>query len=269
MKKIRSKKTFVFIAVVVLVIFFHFLGILSPIERIFFKALSPVAKGFYSLSSSIRIKYNEQTSKVDLYARIRELESQFNQLADENANLKMIEAENSILREHLQFLSEKKYKYVMSNVISRGDIGESSERTETILIDKGLKEGVYAGLPVLSSQGIIIGKIAEAKEDIAKVILTNNVKCKLAATVLNQQKTSGVTEGELGLTIKMGFIPQFDQIKAGDMIITSGLERTIPRGLIIGRVAEVKKESNELWQTATIEPMVDSDELVIVSVLIP
>ena len=91
----------------------------------------------------------------------------------------------------------------------------------------------------------------------------------MAATVLNQEGTGGITEGDLGLTLKMGFIPQSKNIKKDDIVVTSGLEYLIPRGLALGRIIEVSKDNNELWQNAVIESMADNDNLVIVSVLLP
>jgi len=257
------------IAVMGLLIFFHFLGLLSPVENAVINLLNPMLSGFYSFSSNLRIKYNEQTSKLDSLERAKELELRINQLTEENVRLKIIEEENKILREHLRFLTANRCKYIMSNVISRGDITSITEQTETIAIDKGIKDGVYAGLGVVSSKGIIIGKVIEARDNIAKVYLTNNSKCKLAAAILNQEKTSGITAGELSLTIKMEFIPQDEEVKVGDIVITSGLEQFIPRGLVIGRVTEVYRESNELWQSARLSSMIDPNDLIIVSVLLP
>jgi rod shape-determining protein MreC len=269
MLKKKIKKIIYIIAVVGLLIFFHFSGILKPLENIILKILNPVLSGAYSISTGIRSKYNEQSSKINLNEKIKQLEMEIAQLTEKNAKLEIIEEENKTLRKDLSFLSQNKYKYVMSNIVSRGDLSDTADRTETIYIDKGLSEGITPGLAVVSGQGLIIGKIIEVKDNISKVYLTNNPKCKLAAAVLNETKTSGVTEGELGLTVKMSFVPQAETIKVGDIIVTSGLEKMIPRGLVIGKVAEVKKESNELWQTAMVEQLANPDNLIIVSVLLP
>jgi rod shape-determining protein MreC len=194
---------------------------------------------------------------------------QINKLIVANTNLKMVDEENNILREQLGFFAKNKYKHILSNVIFRGDIADISGQTETIIIDKGSRDGLSPGLPVLSSEGIIVGKIAAVKDNIAEVYLTNNPKCKLAATILSQTNTTGIAEGELGLTIKMNFIPQNINIAKNNTVITSGLEKFIPRGLVIGNVIDVYKENNELWQTATIEPLVNGDDLIIVSIIMP
>lgn len=268
-KTINKNKLFTFIAVVGLLVFLYFIGLLKPVESFAAKIMNPVMSRFYSVGSSIRIKYDEQTSKIDLLQKVEDLEGQVVDLTKRNADLKKIEEENEILRGHLNFLTVNEYSYVMSNVISRGDVVNISDRIEVIVIDKGTNEGIYNGLVVVSSDGVVVGKIVNAREETSQVYLANNEECKIAVTTFNDDKTSGVTEGDMGLTVKMGYIPQDKNIMEGDIVVTSGLEQYIPRGLIVGQVKEVDKESTGLWQNAVIEPMVDLNNLIVVSVLLP
>ncbi|MEA3464193.1 MAG: rod shape-determining protein MreC [Patescibacteria group bacterium] len=267
MQKTGTKKLAIFMAVIGLLIFLHITRVLIPVESFITGILRPLLSGFYSVSSSVRATYNEQTSKEDLFARIKQLESHANQLTVENAKLKMLEQENQILRQYLKFSAKSKQNYVLCNIISRGRI--DNPVMQGIIIDRGAKDGLFPGLAVVSGQGIIIGKIIAVKNNIAEVYLITNQACKLAAVMQNQNKTSGIIQGELGLTVRMEFIPQTEKIKIGGLVVTSGLERGIPRGLVIGKVNQIIKESNELWQSAIIEPLVDFDELTIVSVLLP
>ena len=164
----------------------------------------------------------------------------------------------------------------MANIISRGELEGDVANSRSVVIDKGLRDGLFAGLAVVSfvgpgdsSQGVIIGKIVNVKDNLAEIYLVTNKNCKLAAAILGEEKTSGIVTGELGLTSKMEFIPQTENIKEGDLVATSGLEQNIPRGLVIGRVTKVIKENNEVWQSATIEPQIDLDSLSVISVLLP
>lgn len=269
MLKINRKNIFLYAAVILLLIFLYFTGILRPIENILLSTLNPFIKNFYSVSSDLRIKYNEQADKSVLLEKIKSLESEVLRLTEENTRYRTVEEENYSLREHLMFLEEMKHSYILSNVISRGNIEDMARQTQTITIDKGKNDGIIEGLAVVSSKGVIVGKIFEVKDDISNAYLVNNPKCKLAATIVNEDKTSGIVEGELGLTTKMGFIPQDRVINNRDIVITSGLEKLIPRGLIIGSVIDVNRENNELWQSAVVEPMINVDKLLIVSVLFP
>ena len=63
--------------------------------------------------------------------------------------------------------------------------------------------------------------------------------------LLNQDRSIGIIEGGFGLTIRMTFIPQQEIVEIGNIIVTSGLEKNVPRGLVIGEVASVEKEPFE------------------------
>ena len=64
-------------------------------------------------------------------------------------------------------------------------------------------------------------------------------------------------------------IPQSEKVSLDDIVITSGLGENIPRGLVVGKVILVNSESNEIWQSATIEPLANFDNLTLVSVILP
>jgi len=269
MLKSNKKKVLVFVAVIGLLIFLSSIGILNPFIGFSDRIFSPTMKNFYNLGSGLRNSFDNQAGKKNIFTENEELKVRVANLTEQNVELELVRQENKLLREHLNFLGKNNYRYVMSSIVSRGDITDVSDKSEVITINKGLRDGLVPGLAVVSSQGIIIGKIADVKDSISLVYLTNNSKCKLAASILGQEGTEGVTEGDRGLTIKMGFIPQSKEIKKDDIVMTSGLEYLVPRGLAIGRVIEVEKNNNELWQNAVIEPVIDNDSLVIVSVLLP
>jgi len=257
-----------FIAVISLLIFFHFTRIISPVEKVIFGMMNPIMQGFYSFSSNINTKYNKNNTQSNDVNELELLKIKNEQLNVENARLKSLEEENNILHQLLKFEKTSKNKLILGNVISRGDLLTQKENSE-LLIDKGSKDGVRPGLAAVSSQGNLIGKVSEVQENISKIQLVSNEHCKIAASIQNKDKTLGILEGELGLTIRMNFIPINVKINRGDTVITSGLEKDIPRSLIIGRISEITAESTDLWQSAMIEPISDLNNLIFVSILIP
>jgi rod shape-determining protein MreC len=269
MVKIDKRRIVIYGAVITLLIFLYVFGPLKPAETVVTGYLNLAIGKLHNVSTGISGLYFKQTDRSDLMARLEAVENDNKELIKQNAELRSLEEENRVLREQLGFFIKNKLHYIMANVISRGDITDNSGQTETIMIDKGKLDGVSPGLVVTSSNGIVAGKIMEVKDRLSLAYLTNNTKCKLAATILNQNNTAGIAQGELGLTIKMGFIPQSVNIKKDDIVVTSGLEQAIPRGLAIGKVLSVNKENNELWQAATIEPLSNPDNLHVVSIIIP
>ncbi|MDD4332914.1 MAG: rod shape-determining protein MreC [Patescibacteria group bacterium] len=269
MAKVSLRKISIFVAVILLLIFLHFIKILSPVENAVIFVLNPFARQLHSLSSSWRSSYEEKTKNKDLVNEVFLLEKKINELSVENAQLKALEEENKILRGYLQFLKEKEFKYVLADVVSSSFFSNPEENEKKITINKGSKAGLSPGLALINSEGMIIGKISEVKDYISLAYLSTDSNCRLAATIQGETETEGVTEGDLGLTIKMNFVPQAKGIKLDDSVVTSGLEKNIPAGLLIGKVTQVEKENNEIWQKAIIEPMVDIDSISVVSVLMP
>lgn len=267
MYKINTKKYIWVTAVIVLFIFLHFTKIIAPIESLIVKAFNPVLSSLYSASSYLRITYNERSEREELTNKVKRLEVEVTDLIVESARLKSLEEENQVLREYLKFFKENESSFVIGNIIARQRIN-SGDFDQNIIINKGIDDGIKVGAAVVS-RDTIIGKVVEASNNISEICLITNRNCKLAATIQNIEKTSGIISGELGLTIKMEFIPQNEEVNIGDTVITSGLEERIPRGLVMGRIKDINKESNKLWQSATIEPLVDLDDLIIVSVLVP
>ncbi|MBD3248260.1 rod shape-determining protein MreC [Candidatus Falkowbacteria bacterium] len=269
MRRKNIKKTFIIAAIIGLLAFLYFTNIFDFAKEKIYQAINPAASGLYSLGANIRNGFESRTDQKELSHKVKELENDRNALLVENARLKELEEENKELRSYLEFLDEKKYSYKMAHVIAIG-VEASSEREEkSIVIDKGRSEGLYPGLGVVDSRGVLVGKLEKVEEKASRVVLTTNGSCKLAATIQNMERTIGIVSGEMGLTMSMELIPQDEEVEAGDLIVTSGLEDDIPRGLLIGEVSRVNSNNNEIWKSVVIEPLADFSDLIIVSVIIP
>lgn len=270
MKKFNLKLIILFMATVGLLVFLHLVGVLSPLSRGLTIVLNPVTVKLQSWSMGLRRQYEERVRQGDLSIQLADLKKQVAELTVKNASLKKVEEENSNLRQHLKFLeSGDEKKYILADVISREVFSGSKENSGDMIIDKGRDDGIVSGAVVLNEQGAVVGKITEAKEKISRFTLITNSACRLAATLQNGDRTIGVTSGNLGLTIDMDYIPQMELVSIGDLVVTSGLEAGIPRGLVIGQVAKVNKSGNEIWQSVNIQPLADFEDLMIVSVLVP
>lgn len=269
MKKINFRFIFLFAAIFGLLVFLHSSGILGPVERAIQTGLNPVASRLHLFSKRLNIFYHNQTRKGDLSLKINELEGRVEELTVENASFKKMEEENVKLRQYLRFFNDKEdLQRVLANVIAREASAGEEDRGDFI-INRGRADGLRAGLAVIDEKGALVGKIVAVEEKSARVTLVTNTNCKLAAAILNGNRTVGVTSGNLDLTINLDFVPQTADIKINDIVVTSVLDPGIPAGLAIGRVISVDKGTNEVWQRVSAEPIVDFDKLFIVAVILP
>jgi len=262
-----NRPTLIIITTIIIINILHFTTIIRPIENWIIQILNPALSSLYSISSDIGVFYNRQIDKRNLLNEIQQLEIKNNKLTQKNIKLEIIEAENKILRKYLNFLEKNEFHYILSNIISRSNF--LTIENKKYIIDKGEDDGVIKGLAILNNEGIIIGKIIKTKDKSSEICLSTEKNCKFAATIQNNNHTTGITFGELDLTIKMDFIPQTEKLRLNDTVVTSGLEKNIPRGLIIGKITQIYQENNDVWQSANIEPLIDADDLNIVSILLP
>ncbi len=208
----------------------------------------------WSYQSSVEIKSGEEAIA----------HNNVNSCTEESARLTQLELENNELRTQLNFLKDTSH-HVGATVIGRAldPIGT------TIIIDRGAADGIVLNRPVIVNNGYFIGKIARVDEHTSVVRLMSDFQSKTAATVDNRDKSLGVVEGGFGLTVRLNLIPQNEVIRPGDVVITSGLEPDLPRGLAIGTVEVVEKKPQEPFQQAIIKPSADLHALTVVSVILP
>lgn len=265
----KNKLSLIFLVVFLLLVFFHSVKLLQPLENFLLYLVKPLSGKLYNYGAEFNNSYRARNSQLNLNARVESLTNEVARLTVLNSKYLSQEEENIKLRGVLKFNSENNWRTVAVGVIGRETLTQIGNESQNIIINKGSNDGLRIGLGLINEEGVVVGKIIDLKPATAKICLTTSPGCQLAASLQNKNKTLGIVEGDLGLTIKMSYIPQLEKINVNDIVITSGLGGDIPRGLVIGRVQAVRNESNEIWQSATIEPLVNMDNLSVLSVITP
>lgn len=262
----RSKfRTLIAIVIVVLItILTHYLGWLHPAERFVRRLIAPGSDALYSWSVTL----DDQT---ELFHSVGDLERAYTMLKQtylenkiDETRFALLEEENTSLRKGLDFVQKTGFKTLGADVIGK----QIDPIGSTIILNRGTKDGIKDGMPVIVHDGILIGSIARAEEDMSIVRLITDNQSRVAATLMNKEKSIGLIEGGFGLSVRMTFVPQHELISVGDVVITSGLEKEMPYGLMIGVVESVEKEVYEPFQRAIITSPVNLQQLIVVSVLL-
>lgn len=265
-----EKKTLSTFITLIIVIFLLVIGqqtqILSPINNKIATILSPLSKISYWLGGLISPKNSEKKSIDSLENEVEQLKVENQKLLNDNVNISQIEQENTELREFLQFFNTQPNNYIMTNVIALGN-SSSIIQQHTISLDRGSNDGINVGMPIVNSQGMLLGKIIKVEPSLSQACLLLDDSCRLAVAIQGQPSTIGVIQSDLSLTLKINFIPHSQPIEENQLIISSGLEEGMPPGIVIGKINRVIKEGNELWQHALVEPIANFNDIKIVSVI--
>jgi len=228
-----------------------FLGISSPFLKTF-RIFSGGVSGFFDFAGSIG---NLKTDNEKLIEENQSLLAQNNQLKD-------AEKENQELRRQLDLAPRKKFDLEASFVIGQDPQGLGSY----FLIDKGENSGVKIGMPVVVSDGILIGRVAEVYGGTAKIALVTDPSSAVNAET-EETGARGIVKGEYGLGLKMSMVSQTDVLNEGDSLITSGLGGEIPRGLTIGKIGQIGQSADKLFQEASVASAVDISGLRVIFVV--
>lgn len=166
-----------------------------------------------------------------------------------------LELENARLKKFVNFTDSVPATYVAAQVIAR----DPSPWFKTIMIDKGERAGLEKGAPVVVSEGIV-GQVIEVAPGYSRVLLITDRNSAVDALV-QDTRVRGMVKGNNEDTCSFVYALRKDEVKSGEMIVSSGLDQVFPKGLRIGRVLDVKKVHSQLFQDIIIETSVDFDKL--------
>lgn len=259
----RSFQTIALAILVIGILLLALGGYLTPISRV---AFSPFISTQTWLASRFLAIRDFMTAPRDVtrlsqlndqyQAEIARLQSQIIELQQQNSELEVLSALLDFARTHAE------NEYITAAVIGR----DVSPFLHYIIINRGSDDGLRRGMPVVSSQGLV-GRVAAVTADGARVQLITD-----PGTAINVRIQPSGAEGSLAGSITGDItvenIPQDAAIQTGDLVLTSGLGGNFPSDMLIGQVSGVRQRPVELFQTATIEPVVDFSQLEIVLVIV-
>lgn len=253
--KFASKRIFKVILVsllTILLIVINPYGFFSGVRNFFMITTLPIQK----VCSTTANKANSFSEAITLIGKIKqenkELLGENLRLQAENAKLSGVVGENDDLRHQLGILPREKFELEAANVIGRDIYNDN----DWILIDKGEKDGLKKGMPVIVSDGILVGKVEEVFNSSARVIFISNPLVNTNVETLDTRAVGSV-KGNYGLGLVMDLVLQTDSLKVGDKVVTSDISQNIPRGLLVGEIKEITNARNELFQKAIISSPVD------------
>jgi rod shape-determining protein MreC len=231
---------------------------------------SVVRSAIYPAGASIH-------SVVSLFAQVMRVARPRSAILRENARLrkqvKLLTEENNRLRELAhESISLKKtlhlheclgLKTISAEVIAR----DESSWFHTATIDRGRRAGVTPGASVVNHLGLI-GQVVEADPFTAQVVALTDTSSEISALV-QRSRCHGLLQGLGGNRLVLTSLPKDADVRRGDVVVSSGLGRVIPKGLVVGRIIRVSRNSIYGTTSAFVRPAVRFDQVEQVLVIKP
>lgn len=230
---------------------------ISPVQA-FFTKLSNSINNSISFFKDIK-QMKEQNEKLKI--RVEELEKENRELYGYKEKIKELK-EALALKERFS-----NYEIIGANVIAK----DPGNWFDTFKIDVGARDGVRNDYPVVSASKALIGRVDSAGAATSKVISIIDEDTSVSGWISKPEGGHVIVRGDLKLKdrglCKMEYIPLEVNVEIDDVIETSGLGGIYPKGLIIGKVVEIRKTSSDLSRYAIIQPAVNFKKLEEVYVL--
>lgn len=225
------------------------------IERGIIGVFAPFMKPAARVSGFFEAAWDGYISLVDVRHENKGLRDEIREL-----NARVMAGNEAIqANQRLTHLLEMK-RSVKAPTLAASIVGEDvSAWFRTMVIDLGSSSGIAEGMAVVAADGIV-GQVVKVAPESSRVLLLTDHASGIAATI-QRSRARGVVKGKGEGLCSLEFTTREEDVKVGDMVISSGIGGVFPKGLPIGEVTMVKRGEYGIFQTVSIRPAVNISHL--------
>ena len=218
-------------------------SILNPLRTAVGYVLVPIQSGVNRVGGL----YNELSSVGKLKTALAEnetLKTRVDELTEENTRLRSEQFE----LERLRSLYELDQEYMQYHKIGARIIAKDSSSWFSVFrIDKGSDDGIKEDMNVIAGGGLV-GIVTDVGANYATVRSIIDDSSRVSA-MAQQSGDSCIVAGDLQLfkegRLKLSYMEKDDDIKDGDMIVTSNISGKFLPGILVGYATDITVDYND------------------------
>ena len=234
----------------------------GPLNSVAGYVFVPMQNGINNTGNWFLSKTNHFRKLSEVIEENELLKQQIADLTDDNTSLKLEKYELENYRKLLE-LDEKypAFDKVAANVIAR----DGENWFSSFTINRGSNHGIDVGMNVIAGGGLV-GIVTDVGPNYAMVRGIIDDTSKVSAMVTSTQ-TNFIVSGNLqtvnsdGVITFSGLKDKNNQVNIGDQVVTSYVSDQYQQGILIGYIATLEEDSNNLTKSGTITPIVDFEHL--------
>ncbi len=170
--------------------------------------------------------------------------------------LTALEAENARLRALLEARSRVRDEVRVAEILAV----DANPYEHNLVIGVGSRDGVYDGQAIVDANGVV-GQVIRTGVMTAQAVLISDADHALPVEVnRNGLRTIAVGTGEID-RLDLPFLPNNADIRAGDLLVTSGLGGAFPAGYPVAVVDAVTRIPQEPFADVTATPAAALDQV--------
>lgn len=223
--------------------------------------LYPIENISQGIVRTVKNTFSDYVFLVNLKSENKKLKLKLNKLKNRNLRLNEEKFENRSLRRLLQIKRRTKFKSVGAEVIGYNP----SKWGQAIIINRGSKDNIEIGDPVISNEGVV-GQVISLSPNTARVLILID-RTSAIDVFIHKSRARGVLEGGGKELCQLKYILKNSDFNVGDKVLTSGLDGVFPKGLLVGYIADFSHKASGLFDAIKVMPIVNFSKLEFVIVL--
>ena len=231
-------------------------------ETVVSNSVGPVQNFFSGLSEYVFGYFRDLKYRANLEEQYQKVVAENEQLAiiaafaeEYKRQLSMYEA----MIEEINMGSNRELNPIICQVIGR----EQGNYFSTFTINQGSRAGIEPYMAVTIS-GALVGYTEEVYENSATVRTIIDSGASIAG-LIQSSRDQGIISGTLGIDgtamCRMYYLPEDHLPRPGDIVVTSGIGMSFPKGIPIGTVRESTRGTDANKKYVVVEPSADFQHL--------
>lgn len=254
---LRWQKTFLFFITFLILFFLDRAGFFdSTVNVIHRLAVSPLTASATRLGEESFFLFRNVFGVRGVVRENLFLKGERDFFRGEYFKLAELREENEFLRQALDLKKEGGSKIVLGAILSFDPFGAA----DSLVIDKGEKDGVAAGDAVVLWGNVLVGRVKETDEKESRVLLITSAQSRVTA-VSEDDKTKGVVSGSASGALTLDLVLKEAQLNSGQVLLTSGLDGAFRRGFLVGEIVKISGDTSAPFQKASVRPFFNLRDL--------
>ena len=241
---------------IVLMVLDHRNQHLVQVRNLFAAALYPLQQAVDAPVTAARWAQESLATRERLVAENAELRRSQLEQAGRLQRLAALEAENARMRALLDSTAKVGDDVLIAEIVAV-DMDRLRHR---VVLNRGGNSGAFVGQALIDAGGVV-GQITRDRGDSAEALLITDPDHAVPVEVVrNGLRTIAVGTGDME-KLSLPFMARNADVRAGDLLVSSGLGGVFPGGYPVATVLEVRGDSGEAFLTVTAQPTAALDRV--------
>ena len=184
----------------------------------------------------------------NLYDELKDYKEEQSLTSDIFQELSVLRQKVEIYENDLNFIKDNEFRSITVEILA----DTSNRYFSSILLKAGKSSGVSENNTIVSSRGLV-GRVTEIGNKVSRGLLLSDISSRVPVSI-SSSEIQGILIGQNLNRPKINYIKNLNDIKVGDLVVTSGKGGIFPSNLVVGSVAILDKKNQNIEVDLFVNP---------------